>query len=67
MSQYLFSKELVSGLVRYLAARPYQEVAALLERINEEAAAQSKPQQPEAVPQAKEASDEQAAEEAKSA
>lgn len=64
---YSFSKELVSALVRYLAARPYQEVAALLDRINEEAAAQSKPQaDPEAAPQAQEASNE-TAQEAKSA
>lgn len=49
MSKLSFSKELVDATVRYLASRPYNEVAALLERMNQEAAPQL---QPQAVPEA---------------
>lgn len=44
MSKLSFSKELVDATVRYLAARPYNEVATLLERMNQEAAPQLQPQ-----------------------
>lgn len=44
MSKFVFSKELVDAVVRYLASRPYAEVAGLLERMNEEAAPQLKAQ-----------------------
>lgn len=40
MSHLTFSKELVDATVRYLASRPYNEVAGLLERFNQEAAPQ---------------------------
>jgi len=65
MSTLSFSKELVDAVVRYLAARPYNEVAAILERMNEEAAPQLRPQQPSAAPQ--EVSNEQSVSEAQSA
>jgi hypothetical protein len=60
MSKLSFSKELVDAVVRYLAARPYQEVAPLLERMNQEAAPQLAPQAPQPAPEASNESDEAA-------
>ena len=55
-----FSKELVDGVVRYLASRPYAEVAGLLERMNQEAAPQLKPATQEGSNGAQESSEAQA-------
>ena len=38
-----FSRELVDALVKYLAGRPYAEVAGILQRMDQEAAPQLKP------------------------
>lgn len=43
MKTFTFSKEVVDAVVRYLASRPYAEVAPLLERLNSEAAPQLAP------------------------
>lgn len=43
MSKLSFSRELVDGVVKYLASRPYGEVAGILERMNQEAAPQLTP------------------------
>jgi hypothetical protein len=43
MNTLSFSRELVDGVVKYLASRPYAEVAGILERMNQEAAPQLKP------------------------
>lgn len=43
MNKLSFSRELVDALVRYLATKPYAEVADLLARVNNEAAPQLQP------------------------